>query len=50
MTITGGWLTVHPYHRQLCYVEEGGKGEYFREGIYNDFEERFMGDTVELVG
>jgi hypothetical protein len=30
MTIIGGWL------------KEGGEGEYFREGIYNDFEERFM--------
>jgi hypothetical protein len=43
--VGGGWLTVHPYHRQLCDVEEGGKGEYFGEEICNDFEERFTGDS-----
>ena len=32
------------------FVEEGGEGEYFEEGICNDFEECFTGDTVELVG
>jgi hypothetical protein len=32
------------------FVEEGGEGEYFGEGICNDFEECFTGDTVELVG
>ena len=32
------------------FVEKGGEGEDFGEGIYDDFEERFTGDTVELVG
>ena len=32
------------------FVEEGGKEGYFREGICNDFEESFAGDTIELVG
>jgi len=32
------------------FVEEGGEGGYFREGICNDFEESFAGDTIELVG
>ena len=32
------------------FVEEGGEGEDFGEGICNDFEECFTGDTVELVG
>jgi hypothetical protein len=32
------------------FVEEGGEGEDFGEGICDDFEERFTGDTVELVG
>ena len=32
------------------FVEEVGEGEDFREGICDDFEERFTGDTVELVG
>ena len=32
------------------FVEEGGEGEDFGEGICNDFKECFTGDTVELVG
>ena len=32
------------------FIEEGGEGENFGDGIYNDFEECFTGDTVELVG
>jgi len=32
------------------FVEEGGEGEDFGKGICHDFEERFTGDTVELVG
>ena len=31
------------------FVEEGGEGGYFREGICDDFEESFAGDAVELV-
>ena len=31
------------------FVEEGGEGEYFREGICDDFEESFAGDAIELV-
>ena len=32
------------------FVEEGGEGEDFGEGILNDFKECFARDTVELVG
>ena len=31
------------------FVEEGGKGEYFQEGICDDFEENFAGSVIELV-
>ncbi len=32
------------------FVEEGSEGEYFWEGVCDDFEESFTGYTVELVG
>ncbi len=32
------------------FVDEGGEGEDFGEGIFDDFEESFTGDSVELVG
>ena len=32
------------------FVDEGGEGEDFGEGIRNDFKECFTGDTVKLVG
>ena len=38
------WWTV-----RACFVEVGGKGEYFWEGICDDLEESFAGDTIGLV-
>ncbi len=32
------------------FIDEGGEGGDFGEGICDDFEESFTGDSVELVG
>ena len=48
----GAPFTISPFvvDAPRLFVEEGGEEEDFREGICNNFEERFTGDTVELVG
>ena len=47
----GAPCTISPFvvDGPRLFVEEGGEGEDFGEGILNDFKKSFARDTVELV-